>query len=147
MPTEPTGQQTIAGGESVPVIFRNDTRRDVFVAQLRPSQLEAYLVAETRGELGPIGLVTGLPDDELDELTLPSLEALLEADMRQNFSYARRFEKRRAEAVARQFEALRLAAPEQYAAMTAQLEKLLSPSPDSSPASPPPAAAGVAPQR
>lgn len=145
MSSEPTGQQTIAGGETVTVQFRNGSTREVFVAQLRPSQLEAYLLAETRGELGPIGFVTGLTEAELDELPLAHLEALLEADLRQNFSYARRYEKRRAEAVARQFAVLRVAAPEHFAQMSEQLEKLLSPLLASSPVSPPPAAAGAPP--
>lgn len=145
MAYEPTGAQTIAGGEAVPVKFRDGSAREVFVAQLRPSQLEAYLVAEVRGELGPIELVTGLPVAQLDELDLSSLEALLEADLRQNFSYARRYEKRRAAAALQQLEALRLAAPEQFNRILGELEQRLSPSPGSSPASPPPAAAGVPP--
>lgn len=147
MATEPTGQQIIAGGERVPVVFRDGTTREVTVSQLRPSQLEAYLAAEVSGELGPIGLVTGLTPDELDDLTLPSLEALLEADVRQNFSYARRYEKRRAAAALHQLEALRLAAPEQFDRIMAALDQKLSPSPVSSPVSPPPAAAGAPPPR
>lgn len=147
MATEPTGPQIIAGGETVAAAMRNGTTRAIFVAQCRPSQLDGYLAAEAQGDLGPIGFVTGLSSAELDELSLAGLEALLEADLRQNFSYARRYEQRRAEAAARQFEALRLVAPEQFEALRVKLAELLSPSLDSSPASPPPAAAGAPPPK
>lgn len=146
--TEPTGQQIIAGGELVPVTVADTGETcSVKVSQLRPSQLDAYLQAELQGELGPIGFVTGLSVAELDTFTLDSLEALLEADLRQNFSYARRYEKRRAEAAARQFEALRAVAPEQFDALQQKLAELLSPSPASSPGSQPPAAPGATPSK
>lgn len=133
MNEEPTAQQTIEGGEKVPVVFRNGKTQDVFVSQLRPSQLPAYLNAELANELGPLSIVTGLKTEELDELTLKSMEALLEADMRQNFSYARRYEKRRAEAVGRQFQAMREQAPKDFDRIMTGLEKQLSQSLASSP--------------
>ena len=146
MSNEPTAQQTIAGGEDVSVVFRNGDQQTVKVSQLRPSQLPAYLNAELVNELGPLSIVTGLKAEQLDELTLPSLEALLEADVRQNFSYARRFEKRRAEAVGRQFQAMREQAPKEFDQIIANLEKQLTQSLASSPALPA-AAAGAPPAK
>lgn len=131
-PAQPTDAQIAVGGEPVSVINRADgALRSIFVAQLRRSQIEGYLAAEAQGELALLSYITGRPVEELDNLTLDSVEALVAADRRQNFSCARAVEQRRTEAGLRALEGLRAEMPERYAQILADLEKA-SPSPASS---------------
>lgn len=142
----PTGQQIIVGGESVQCVSSTGEPSTVFVRQLRPSELGAYVEAEAKGELFPLILTTGLGLEELDDISLDSIEALIEADARQNFTHARRHEKRRAAVVERQLDVLRVQSPEAYAKMQDAVCGLWK-SPASSPVSPPQDVAGVPPPR
>lgn len=131
-PDTPTDAQILAGGESVTVTVRGAAAlRTVFVPQLRRSQIEGYLAAELRGELQLLAYVTGQSVEELDNLSLESVEALVAADRRQNFSFARAVEGRQFEAGLRALAGLREEMPERYAALMAELGKA-SPSPASS---------------
>ena len=131
-PDTPTDAQILAGGESVTVTVRGAAAlRTVFVPQLRRSQIEGYLAAELKGELALLAYVTGQTAEELDNLALESLEALVAADRRQNFSYARAVEQRQIEAGLRALAGIREEMPERYAAIMAELGQA-SPSPASS---------------
>lgn len=135
---QPTDSQILAGGKSVTVTDRFGVPRTLFVRQLRRSEVEAYLTAEAIGELEALALVTGVPAPEIDALVPDSVEALVEADRAQNFSFARRVEARRVEKGVRDLEALREQFPEQYEKILGVLERIpgalekASPSPVSS---------------
>lgn len=131
-PSTPTDEQLLAGGEYVTVTDRSGSSRAIRVRQLRYSELGAYLAAEATGELGALSLVTGEPIEVLDQLSLEGVEALVRADRRQNFIFARAYEQRRYEAGVRAIEGLREGMPERYAQILADLEKIVSPSPASS---------------
>jgi hypothetical protein len=131
-PSTPTDEQLLAGGEVVTVIDRSGMVREIRVRQLRYSELGTYLAAEAAGELGALSVVTGETAETLDALTLASVEALVCADRRQNFTFARAYEQRRYEAGVRAIEGLREQMPERYAQILADLEKIVSPSPASS---------------
>lgn len=112
-PETPTDAQILAGGESVTVTVRGAAAlRTVFVPQLRRSQIEGYLAAELKGELALLAYVTGQTAEDLDNLALESLEALVAADRRQNFSYARAVEQRKIEAGLRALAGIREEMPE-----------------------------------
>ena len=131
-PSTPTDEQLLAGGEIVTVQDHRGVSREIRVRQLRYSELGTYLAAEAGGELGALSVVTGEPVETLDSLPLPSVEALVAADRRQNFTYARAYEQRRYEAGVRAIEGMREQMPERYAQILADLEKIVSPSPASS---------------
>ena len=131
-PSAPTDEQLLAGGELVTVTDRCGATREIRVRQLRYSELGTYLASEAAGDLGALTVVTGESVEALDQLSLASVEALVLADRRQNFTYARAYEQRRYEAGVRAIAGLREQMPERYAQILADLEKIASPSPASS---------------
>lgn len=128
--TKPTHTQIIAGGEEVAVRYRGE-EMVAFVRQVRPTELVSYLRAEATGEEDVLRLVVSIGDEpiDLDALNLPSYEALIEADQRQNFTAARAREKRETVRAARQLATLRESDPDSYRALqkrqVAAMESLL----------------------
>lgn len=111
---EITDQQILAGGARVSVKTLQGEALEIFVRQMKVSELTDYLRAEAKGDIPLLEQVTGQPQEVLESLTLDSFEALLEADRKQNFSYARQKEKREIERLARQMEQLQRTSPELY---------------------------------
>ena len=129
---KPTPTETLAGGERVPCTLADGTSVNIFIRQVKPSELLAYLEAEAGGEEAVLRLVAsrdGQPLD-LDTLSLDSYEALIEADQRQNFTAARKREKREGERAARMLDSLKVANPEMHAkimqTMGAETQSLIS---------------------
>lgn len=119
---EITDQEMIAGGARVSVRTLQGESLEIFVRQMKVSELADYLRAEARGDVPLLEQVTGQPKEVLESLTLDSFEALLEADRKQNFSYARQKEKRDMERLARQMEQLQRTSPEMYAEAQSQVK-------------------------
>jgi hypothetical protein len=121
MDEKPTPTQIIAGGESVPVELDDGTKTTVFVRQVKPSELAAYIEAEAKGEAAVLAMTAGI--DDLDTITLDSYDALIEADARQNFTHARKREQREGERAARLMDALKRSNPDLHAELMAQAKR------------------------
>ncbi len=131
--TKPAPADIVAGGEYINAATQAGGTLRVFVRQVKPSELLAYLESEAISEERVLAMVcrdeSGNPVD-LDELTLEGYEALIEADQRQNFTAARKREKREGERAARQMEALRETNPAMHAkiieSMGAEMKSIIS---------------------
>lgn len=138
--------ELLHGGESIQVQLRSGGACGIFVRQITPRELTAYLQAEMGGDEAVIAMTCRQLDGApvpLDDLTLEAFESLLEADARQNFTAARAKEKRDIARAGRQIAALRDANPDAYkelqSAQSAALGSLIS----SLEPSPPALAAGA----
>jgi hypothetical protein len=120
---KPQDHHIVAGGEEVPVTIAGRSLR-AFVRQVRPTELDDYLRAEEQGEEAVLAMTTTVEGQSVDPdaLSLEDWEALVAADERQNFTYARAREKRVAARAERQLAQLRAANPDLYKRLQAKQE-------------------------
>lgn len=123
---KPNDEQVIAGGEEVAVVYHGQPAT-AFVRQVKPTELADYLRREAKGENDILELVATIDGAAVDlsALGLDSYDALIEADQRQNFTAARRKEKREAARAARQLAVLRETDPTTYKQLHGMQEKAM----------------------
>lgn len=106
--------EVLRGGADVTVELAAGGTETVRVRQVRVRELEEYLRREMSGDMAIITWVTGKPDEWFDAITLDSWEALIAENQRQNFTAARRHEKRKIDKTVREMEAVAAGFPEIY---------------------------------